>query len=123
MGAIECVMASGKTFKIGSGFTDKQRQKPPKVGTIVVYKFQEYTKSMVPRYDCPQPSCVTSYSRPALPGSLLMLARRLTRPSLRMLFLAMLAMVTRLSNYSNPLVTLISSPCPVLVVYSRTNSF
>lgn len=51
MGAVECVMASGKTFKIGSGFTDKQRQNPPKVGTIVVYKFQEYTKSMVPRYD------------------------------------------------------------------------
>ena len=51
MGAIECVMASGKTFKIGSGFTDKQRRNPPKIGTIVVYKFQEYTKSMVPRYD------------------------------------------------------------------------
>jgi len=49
-GAIEVKMACGKTFKIGTGFTDAQRRKPPKIGSIVVYKFQELSKSGVPRF-------------------------------------------------------------------------
>jgi len=53
MGAIECMMASGRMFRIERGFTDRERQNPPKVGTIIVYKFHDYTKSMVPRYDLP----------------------------------------------------------------------
>ncbi|KAJ3211078.1 hypothetical protein HDU67_004786 [Dinochytrium kinnereticum] len=50
MGAIRCKMASGQTFKIGSGFTDKERAKPPKIGSIVTYKFQELSGSGVPRF-------------------------------------------------------------------------
>jgi len=49
-GAIEVEMACGKTFKIGTGFTDAQRRDPPKVGSIVVYKFQELSKSGRPRF-------------------------------------------------------------------------
>lgn len=49
-GAIECRMACGKTFKIGTGFTDAQRRKPPKIGCIVVYKFQELSKAGHPRF-------------------------------------------------------------------------
>ncbi|KAF8201141.1 hypothetical protein K438DRAFT_2015518 [Mycena galopus ATCC 62051] len=41
---------SGKTFNVGSGFTDKQRQTPPKVGTIITYRFQELTRDGVPRF-------------------------------------------------------------------------
>lgn len=66
-GALKCKMESGKvrhspsfvcilliahsvqTFNVGSGLTDKQRQKPPKVGTIITYRFQELTKDGVPR--------------------------------------------------------------------------
>ncbi|KAJ3097949.1 hypothetical protein HDU97_004406 [Phlyctochytrium planicorne] len=50
MGALKCRMASGKTFKIGSGFTDKERANPPKIGSIVTYKFQELSPSGVPRF-------------------------------------------------------------------------
>ncbi|TDL17860.1 DNA ligase/mRNA capping enzyme [Rickenella mellea] len=50
MGALKCVMASGKTFNVGSGFTDKQRGKPPKTGSIITYRFQELTSSGVPRF-------------------------------------------------------------------------
>lgn len=50
MGAIEVEMASGKRFKIGTGFSDAQRRKPPKIGSIVVYKFQELSKSGTPRF-------------------------------------------------------------------------
>jgi DNA ligase 1 len=55
MGAIEVEMACGKTFKIGSGFSDAQRRKPPRIGSIVVYKFQELSKGGVPRYDTSTP--------------------------------------------------------------------
>ncbi|KAK2459959.1 hypothetical protein APHAL10511_008044 [Amanita phalloides] len=50
MGALKCKMASGKTFNVGTGFSDKQRQNPPKVGSIVVYRFQELTRDGVPRF-------------------------------------------------------------------------
>ncbi|KAG8804765.1 hypothetical protein FRC16_000019 [Serendipita sp. 398] len=50
MGAIEVEMACGKHFRIGTGFSDAQRRKPPQIGSIVVYKFQELSKSGTPRY-------------------------------------------------------------------------
>jgi len=50
MGSLKCKMASGKTFNIGTGFSDRQRQNPPKVGSIVVYRFQELTRDGVPRF-------------------------------------------------------------------------
>ncbi|EUC59263.1 ATP-dependent DNA ligase domain protein [Rhizoctonia solani AG-3 Rhs1AP] len=49
-GALKCVMATGKKFSVGSGLTDKQRRGPPKVGTIVTYRFQELTRDGVPRF-------------------------------------------------------------------------
>ncbi|KAF8517280.1 DNA ligase/mRNA capping enzyme [Hysterangium stoloniferum] len=49
-GAIKCVMASGKTFNVGSGLSDRQRRNPPKVGSIIVYRFQELTRDGVPRF-------------------------------------------------------------------------
>ncbi|KAG8801630.1 hypothetical protein FRC18_007752 [Serendipita sp. 400] len=50
MGAIEVEMACGKHFRIGTGFSDAQRRKPPQIGSIVVYKFQELSKSGTPRF-------------------------------------------------------------------------
>jgi DNA ligase-1 len=32
IGAIKVRLDDGKEFKIGSGFSDKQRRKPPKIG-------------------------------------------------------------------------------------------
>jgi len=50
MGALKCVMASGKTFNVGTGFSDKQRRSPPKIGSIITYRFQELTMDGVPRF-------------------------------------------------------------------------
>ena len=50
MGALEMKMDNGITFKIGSGFDDKQRRKPPKIGSRVTFKFQGLTKAGVPRF-------------------------------------------------------------------------
>ncbi|KAL9713272.1 hypothetical protein Ac2012v2_004512 [Leucoagaricus gongylophorus] len=49
-GALQCRMESGKTFSVGSGLNDKQRQDPPAIGSIIIYRFQELTKDHVPRF-------------------------------------------------------------------------
>ncbi len=37
-------------FKIGSGFSQAQRQNPPKIGSIITYKFYGKTKTNKPRF-------------------------------------------------------------------------
>ncbi|CAG8602981.1 7678_t:CDS:2, partial [Acaulospora morrowiae] len=49
-GALKCVMACGKKFKVGSGMTDEDRRKPPKIGSIIVYRCQELSDSGNPRF-------------------------------------------------------------------------
>jgi len=39
MGALLMREKDGTEFKIGSGFDDSQRRKPPKIGSIVTFKF------------------------------------------------------------------------------------
>lgn len=50
MGALVCRTADGTMFSVGSGFTDKQRENPPGIGTKITYKYQELTKTGVPRF-------------------------------------------------------------------------
>lgn len=50
MGAIVVKNKSGVTFKVGSGFTDKERANPPKKGTVITYRYFELTKDGVPRF-------------------------------------------------------------------------
>ena len=50
MGALKCRMECGKEFRIGTGFTDEIRRKPPSVGAIITYRFQELTKAGIPRF-------------------------------------------------------------------------
>lgn len=37
-------------FKIGGGFSDEQRRNPPKIGSIITYKFYGKTKNNKPRF-------------------------------------------------------------------------
>jgi DNA ligase-1 len=50
MGALLCEMPDGTIFKVGTGFTDKQRENPPSIGSKITYKYQELTKAGVPRF-------------------------------------------------------------------------
>ncbi|KAF9954898.1 hypothetical protein BGZ70_010424 [Mortierella alpina] len=50
MGHLEVKTPDGRTFSVGSGFTDAQREKPPKTGTIITYKFQELSLKLNPRF-------------------------------------------------------------------------
>ena len=57
VGALMCEMLdpqtkkpTGKMFKVGSGLTDAQRAKPPKIGVTIIYKYQELSTSGNPRF-------------------------------------------------------------------------
>ena len=40
----------GVKFKVGSGFSDRNRANPPKIGSIITYKYQNLTAKGVPRF-------------------------------------------------------------------------
>lgn len=50
LGAIECQMSNGVLFKIGTGLSDKLRANPPKLGAMVTFKYQSFTKYGKPRF-------------------------------------------------------------------------
>jgi len=50
MGKLTCVLPNGVTFKVGTGFTDAQRKNPPKVGSVITFKYQELSVHGNPRF-------------------------------------------------------------------------
>ncbi|WP_068544755.1 DNA ligase [Thalassotalea crassostreae] len=50
MGSILVESSDGKRFKIGSGFTDSQRQSPPAIGSFITYRFYGKTANGIPRF-------------------------------------------------------------------------
>lgn len=49
-GALECELPNGKRFDVGSGLTMEQRRKPPKIGSVITFKFQELSNNGIPRF-------------------------------------------------------------------------
>lgn len=50
MGALLVETAEGQRFRIGSGFTDRQREDPPPVGSWITYRFRGLHDSGLPRF-------------------------------------------------------------------------
>lgn len=50
MGALLVENSNKMQFKIGSGFSDFDRENPPKIGEIITYKFYGKTKNNIPRF-------------------------------------------------------------------------
>lgn len=40
----------GPTVNVGTGFSDYEREHPPRIGSVVTYKFQELTPDGIPRF-------------------------------------------------------------------------
>jgi DNA ligase-1 len=40
----------GRQFRIGTGFSDAERQNPPAIGAVISYQFQGYTNKGIPRF-------------------------------------------------------------------------
>ena len=50
LGALLVRLTNGTEFAIGTGFSDKQRETPPPIGSTVVFRYQELTDGGVPRF-------------------------------------------------------------------------
>lgn len=50
LGALLVAMADGLQFKIGSGFSDAEREKPPPVGATITFSFYGRYQSGVPKF-------------------------------------------------------------------------
>ena len=50
LGALQVRMPEGKTFLLGTGFSDAQRQNPPPIGERVTYRYRELTRTGLPRF-------------------------------------------------------------------------
>ncbi len=50
LGSLLLENMEGKRFKIGSGFSDIQRQQPPPIGSLITYKHYGLTKNGIPRF-------------------------------------------------------------------------
>lgn len=50
MGALLVRMPNGTDFAIGTGFSDRERENPPGIGTTVTFRYQELSDAGVPRF-------------------------------------------------------------------------
>lgn len=50
MGSLVVKTPEGITFKIGTGFTDAERQNPPNIGDTITYQYIGKTKNGIPRF-------------------------------------------------------------------------
>ncbi|WP_407333133.1 DNA ligase [Enterovibrio sp. 27052020O] len=50
LGALLVKMPDGKEFKIGTGFSDNQRENPPEIGAKITYRHNGFTKNGIPKF-------------------------------------------------------------------------
>jgi DNA ligase-1 len=50
VGALLARFGNGKEFKVGTGLKDREREKPPAIGSVINVKYQELTKDGIPRF-------------------------------------------------------------------------
>lgn len=50
MGALQVIAPDGRRFRIGTGFSDAQRQNPPPMGSVVIYRYRGLTAKGLPRF-------------------------------------------------------------------------
>lgn len=50
LGALVVRTPEGVEFKLGTGFTDAQRENPPKIGSLVTYTYRDVTKKGKPKF-------------------------------------------------------------------------
>ncbi len=50
LGALQVRMPDGRTFRLGTGFSDAERRQPPPIGATVTYRYRELTGKGLPRF-------------------------------------------------------------------------
>src|SRR5258708_7394983 len=63
LGALLVELSDGTTFAVGTGFSDAERERPPAVGSVITFRYQELSEAGVPRF----PSFVGIHTQSAPP--------------------------------------------------------
>jgi DNA ligase-1 len=50
LGALICELSDGTRFNAGTGFSDAEREDPPKIGSVITFRYQELSDDGVPRF-------------------------------------------------------------------------
>jgi DNA ligase-1 len=50
LGALLVTLADGTEFSVGTGFSDRERESPPAVGSTITFRYQELSTGGVPRF-------------------------------------------------------------------------
>jgi DNA ligase 1 len=50
LGALIVELPDGTKFNVGTGFSDAERDDPPKIGAVITFRYQELSKDGVPRF-------------------------------------------------------------------------
>jgi len=50
LGALLVELPDGTRFNVGTGFSDAERENPPKVGAVITFRYQELSNTGVPRF-------------------------------------------------------------------------
>ncbi len=50
LGALVVQLPNGKQFSVGTGFSDREREQPPTVGSLIKFRYQELSDGGIPRF-------------------------------------------------------------------------
>jgi DNA ligase-1 len=50
LGALAVELPDGTKFSVGTGFSDKERENPPPIGSLITFRYQELSDGGVPRF-------------------------------------------------------------------------
>jgi len=50
MGSVQVMMENGIKFRIGTGFSDKERENPPPIGSTITFKYHGNTINHIPKF-------------------------------------------------------------------------
>lgn len=50
LGALLVELSDGTKFSVGTGFSDRERENPPAVGSLITFRYQELSEGGVPRF-------------------------------------------------------------------------
>lgn len=50
LGALLVELADGTRFNVGTGFSDRERENPPAIGSLITFRYQELSDGGVPRF-------------------------------------------------------------------------
>lgn len=50
LGALVVQLPNGKQFSVGTGFSDRQREAPPAIGSLIQFRYQELSDGGIPRF-------------------------------------------------------------------------